>query len=104
MQRFFLGEDEDGEQIEVDESLCAAVTESDQEMADAIAADATGIGFMLIGTAADADLTVLDIDGEAATAENIAAGGYPYYYELSLVTIGEVSEDITAFVTYCNRE
>lgn len=95
----FLGKDEKGAQIDTTDSS-NTTEDSIAKMAEALAADASGIGYMqLSAVPKDGSVKVLDIDGVKATAANITSGAYNYALSFNLITNGNA--DAQAFVDYC---
>ena len=99
-QNLFLGKDAAGEQVEIDDTMCITVT-SNGEMGTDIENDATGIGYMSLGLVANYNITGLTIDGVEATIENLAAGTYTYSRNFNLLTLGDPTGELAAFMEYC---
>ena len=99
-QELFLGKDDAGEEITIDDDMCMIVT-SNGEMGTNIENDPTGIGYMSLGLVANYNVNGVAIDGVEATVENLAAGTYAYSRPFNLLTLGEPTGELAAFMDYC---
>jgi phosphate transport system substrate-binding protein len=102
-QNFFLGKDDKGEQIEIDETLCIVAT-SNGEVGTDVENDATGIGYMSLGLVPNYNLTGVAIDGVEPTIDNLASGAYTYSRPFNLLTLGEPAGELKAFIDYCKSD
>ena len=99
-QKLFLGKDDAGEEIEIEDTMCIIVS-SNGDMGQAIQDDATGIGYMSLGIAPEYNVTSLTIDGAVPTTDNLVSGDYPYFRNFNLLTMGVPAGDVADFMEYC---
>ncbi len=99
-QNLFLGKDDKGEKIEIDDKMCV-IQESNGAMGTAIEGDKTGIGYMSLGIAPSYKVTALTIDGVEATVEKLVAGEYKYSRPFNLLTMGAPAGDVKTFIDWC---
>lgn len=99
-QNLFLGKDDKGEQIEIDDTKCLIV-DSNGAMGTQVQGDASGIGYMSLGLVGEHNLTGLTIDGVAATTDNLINGTYTYFRNFNLLTMGEPTGELKNFMDYC---
>ncbi len=101
-QELFLGKDDAGEEIIIDETICAGVFDSTGAVGSAVQSDAMGIGYMSLGVVPEYDgVTALKIDGVDATVDNMKNGTYKYMRPFNLLTMGDPAGDVAKFFEYC---
>ncbi len=99
-QTLFLGKDDKGEQIEIDDTMCV-IQESNGAIGTAIEGDKTGIGYMSLGIAPSYKVTSITVDGVEATVEKLVAGEYTYSRPFNLLTMGAPAGDVATFIEWC---
>lgn len=99
-QTLFLGKDEAGEQIEIDDTMCLIV-DSNGAMGTQVEGDVMGIGYMSLGLIGEHNLTGLTIDGVEATTDNLMAGTYTYFRNFNMLTMGDPTGELATFMEYC---
>lgn len=99
-QNLFLGKDDQGEQIEIDDTMCIT-QESNGAMGTAIEGDKTGIGYMSLGIAPNYKVNSVTVDGVSATVEKLVAGEYKYSRPFNLLTLGAPAGDVATFIEWC---
>ncbi len=99
-QNLFLGKNDAGEQIEIDDDMCVIVG-SNGEMGTDLENDSTGIGYMSLGLIGNYNITGLTIDGVEATMDNLDSGAYTYSRPFNLLTLGDPTGEVAAFMEYC---
>ncbi len=99
-QNLFLGKNEAGEQIEIEDAMCQIV-DSNGAMGTQVEANPMGIGYMSLGLVSEHNLTALTIDGVAATTDNLMAGTYKYFRNFNLLTMGDPTGELKSFMDYC---
>lgn len=99
-QTLFLGKNDAGEQIEIDDTMCLIV-DSNGAMGTQVEGDASGIGYMSLGLVGEHNLTGLTIDGVAATTDNLINGTYTYFRNFNLLTMGDPTGELKNFMDYC---
>lgn len=102
-QNLFLGKDDAGEEIKIDDKMCLIV-DSNGTMGSSVEGDAMGIGYMSLGLAPNYKVTALKIDGVEATIENLISGDYTYFRNFNLLTLGDAEGDVKAFMDYCTTD
>ena len=102
-EAYFLGTDENGEQITTSDNLGKVLKNAD-EMGAGVQNDILKIGYMTLGTISNYDVHILSIDGVVPSAETAASGEYPYTIDLYLVTNGDVSDKAAAFIDYIHSD
>lgn len=80
-------------------TLEAAITNSTSVMLTSVAGDAYAIGYVSLGSLNDT-VKALEIDGAAATAENIKNGSYKIARPFNIATKGEASEAAKDFIGF----
>ncbi len=101
-QELFLGKDDAGEEIIIDETICAGVFDSTGAVGSAVQSDAMGIGYMSLGVVPEYDgVMALKIDGVDATVDNMKNGTYKYMRPFNLLTMGDPAGDVAKFFEYC---
>lgn len=96
-----LGRDSSGTQVTLDSTLATSLSTPDQ-VADLVSSDPLAIGFVPLSLVGSYEgVKVLAV--ESCYPSEIAAknGVYPLSRNYNLVTIGEVSEDVQAFIDFC---
>lgn len=99
-QTLFLGKDDAGEQIEIDDTMCIIVG-SNGEMGTAVENDVTGIGYMSLGLVGNYNVAGVTVEGVEPTIDNLASGAYTYSRPFNLLTMGEPTGELAAFMEYC---
>lgn len=102
-QNLFLGKDEAGEQIEIDDTMCLIV-DSNGAMGTQVEGDPSGIGYMSLGLTGEHGVTALTIDGVEATVENLLDGSYTYFRNFNLLTMGDPEGELKSFIEYCTGD
>ncbi len=101
-QELFLGKDDAGEEIIIDETICASVFDSTGAVASAVQGDAMGIGYISLGVVEEYEgVTALKIDGVDATIDNMVNGTYKYMRPFNLLTMGDPTGEVAKFFEYC---
>lgn len=101
-QTLFLGKDDAGEQIEIDETICASVFDSTGAVGSAVQSDPMGIGYMSLGVVPAYDgLHAVKVDGVEATVDNMLNGTYVYVRPFNLVTMGDPAGEVAKLFEYC---
>lgn len=77
----------------------AAITNNTSVMLTTVAGDDYAIGYVSLGSLNDT-VKALEIDGAAATVENIQSGTYKIARPFNIATKGEVSEAARDFINY----
>ena len=77
----------------------AAITNSTSVMLTSVASDQYAIGYISLGSLNDT-VKALEIDGAAATAENILSGAYKIARPFNIATKGELSEAAQDFINF----
>ena len=91
-------EDESGEKV--DKTIATAeITNSTAVMMTSVAGDPYSIGYISLGSL-DETVKALEIDGVAASVENIENGSYKVSRPFNIATNGEVSEAAQDFINY----
>ena len=87
-----------GEKVDMttDEAL---ITNSTSVMMTTVAGDAQAIGYVSLGSLGDS-VKALEIDGSAASAQNIIAGEYKIARPFNIATVGEISDAAQAFIAF----
>ncbi len=102
-EELVLGEDANGEQIVIDETICAAVQNSNGQLGQGVQNDPYAIGYLSLGLVENYNVKTMSIDGVAASTENIEAGTYVISRPFLLLTLnapeGKVSEFINWVIT-----
>lgn len=98
----FLGKDDAGEQIEIDETLCAGIFDSNGAVASAVQGDSMGIGYMSLGIVPNYEgIKAVNVEGVEATTENMTNGTYKFYRHFNLLTMGDPTGAVADFFEYC---
>jgi phosphate transport system substrate-binding protein len=101
-QTLFLGKDNKGEQIEIDETICAGIFDSTGAVGSAVQGDPMGIGYMSLGVVPEYDgVTALKVGGIDAITDNMTNGTYKYYRNFNLLTMGDPTGEVAKFFEYC---
>lgn len=87
-----------GEKIDYT-TLSAAVTNSTSVMMTTVSGDLYSIGYISLGSLNDT-VKALEIDGSAASVENIKSGSYKVSRPFNIATLGEVSENTQDFIDF----
>ena len=87
-----------GEKVDMttDEAL---ITNSTSVTMTTVAGDAQAIGYVSLGSLGDS-VKALEIDGSAASAQNIIAGEYKIARPFNIATVGEISDAAQAFIAF----
>lgn len=88
----------DGEKEDMT-TLDADVTDSTSVMLTSVANNSNAIGYVSLGTLGDA-VKALDVDGSAATAENIKSGDYKAARSFNIAVRAEVSPAARNYIDY----
>mgnify|MGYP002535099793 CR=1 FL=1 len=90
--------DADGNKVDntTDEAI---ITNSTSVMLTSVASDEYAIGYVSLGSLDDT-VKAVDIDGAAASVENIKNGSYTIARPFNIATKGDVSEAAQDFITY----
>ena len=99
-QTLFLGKDEAGEQIEIDDTMCLIV-DSNGAMGTNVEGDVSGIGYMSLGLVGEHAVNALTIEGVEATTDNLLSGTYKYFRNFNLLTLGDPTGELASFMEYC---
>ena len=99
-QTLFLGKDEAGEQIEIDDTMCL-IADSTGSMGTYVEGDPSGIGYMSLGLVGEHAVNALTIEGVEATTENLLSGTYTYFRNFNLLTLGDPTGELASFMEYC---
>lgn len=98
----FLGKDDAGEKIEIDETICAAVVNSNGAVAKTVGGDEGAIGYMSLGIVSTYDtIKATKVGGVEATTDNVKNGSYSYYRNFNLITIGAPEGLVAALIDFC---
>jgi phosphate transport system substrate-binding protein len=101
-QELFLGKDDAGEEIVIDETICAGVFDSNGALATAVQGDAMGIGYMSLGIVPSYDgIAATKVDGVEATVDDMKNGSYKYSRNFNLLTMGDPTGEVAKFFEYC---
>ena len=87
--------------VEIDETIFSGAFDSNGALATAVEGDAMGIGYMSLGIVPNYNLNALKIGGVVASTDNMVNGTYAYYRNFNLLTNGDPSEAVAAFMAYC---
>ena len=87
-------------ELEIDDDMCIIVS-SNGEMGTNIENDPSGIGYMSLGLVANYNVAGVSIDGVEATIDNLASGAYAYSRPFNLLTLGDPTGEVAAFIEYC---
>jgi len=99
-QELFLGKDDAGEEITIDDDMCVIVS-SNGEMGTNIENDKMGIGYMSLGLVGNYNVTGVSVDGAEPTIDNLSSGTYAYSRPFNLLTLGDPTGEVAAFIEYC---
>ena len=91
-------EDANGETVD-NTTTSAAITNSTAVMMTTVAGDTDAIGYISLGSLNDT-VKALEIDGAAATVENIENGSYGVSRPFNLITSGELSAPAQDFMNF----
>ena len=91
-------EDENGEKVDYTTEE-AVITNSTNVMMTTVAGNEAAIGYSSMGSLNES-VKALQVNGVAATVENIKAGTYEVARPFNIATMGEVSEAAQDFITY----
>ncbi|MFV0527911.1 MAG: substrate-binding domain-containing protein [Lachnospiraceae bacterium] len=91
-------EEQNGEDVDMTTTE-ASVTNSTSVMMTTVAGDVNAIGYISLGSLNDT-ITAVDVDGVAATAENVSNGTYKVSRPFNIATKGDVSEVAQDFINY----
>ncbi len=98
----FLGKDDAGEQIEIDETRCSGVFDSNGALGTAVQGDPMGIGYMSLGIVPEYDgLKATKVEGIEATTDNMSNGTYKYFRNFNLLTMGDPAGEVSKLFEYC---
>jgi phosphate transport system substrate-binding protein len=101
-QTLFLGKDDKGEQIEIDETICAGIFDSTGAVGSAVQGDPMGIGYMSLGVVPEYDgVQSVKVNGVEATVDNMLNGTYIYMRPFNLLTMGDPAGEVAKFFEYC---
>jgi phosphate transport system substrate-binding protein len=104
-QTLFLGKDDNGKQIELDETLFAGVFDSTGAIGTAVQNDPLGIGYMSLGVVPEyTGVISLDVDSVKATTDNMLSGTYVYMRPFNLLTMGDPQGAAKDFFEYCKSD
>lgn len=98
VELFGIEEEKDGEKIDQTTEE-ASITNSTSVMMTTVSGDENAIGYISLGSLNDT-VKAVKIDGEEATAENVADDKYKVSRSFNIVTGKEVSEPAQDFVNY----
>ncbi len=90
--------DASGEKVDMT-TPSAAITNSTSVMMTSVSGDENGIGYISLGSLNDT-VKALEVDGVAATAENVADGSYSVARPFNIVLNGELSDVAQDFVDF----
>ena len=101
-QTLFLGKDDKGEEIVIDETICSGVFDSNGALATAVQGDPMGIGYMSLGIVPSYDgIAATKVEGVEATTDNMKNGSYKYSRNFNLLTMGDPAGEVAKFFEYC---
>lgn len=101
----FLGKDDAGEKIHIDESICSAVVNSNGAVATTVEGDAGAIGYMSLGIVSSYEaISSVKIDGVEATTDNMKSGDYTYYRNFNLITVGAPEGLVAELIRFCKTD
>lgn len=92
-------EDENGETVDMTIPT-AEVTNNTSVMMTSVAGNPAAIGYISLGSLDESQVKALNIDGVAATVENINNGTYPISRPFNIATGAEVSEVAQDFINF----
>lgn len=93
-----LEEEVDGKKVDVTTDA-AAITNSTSVMMTSVASDPEAIGYISLGSLDDS-VRAIEVDGVAATAENVKDGTYRLSRPFNIVVKEELSDPAQDFITY----
>ena len=102
IELFGIQEEKDGEKIDMT-TVDASITNSTSVMMTTVAGDENAIGYISLGSLNDT-VKAVKIDGNEATAENVANDTYKVSRPFNIVTGEKVSEAAQDFVNYIMSE
>ena len=91
-------ENAEGKKIDAT-TVDAVITNSTSVMLTTIAGDPAAIGYISLGSLNNT-VKALDIDGVAATTENVKTGAYTIQRDFNIATMGTVSEAAQDFINF----
>lgn len=102
IELFGIQEEKDGEKVD-NTTVDASITNSTSVMMTTVAGDENAIGYISLGSLNDT-VKAVKIDGNEATAENVANDTYKVSRPFNIVTGEKVSEAAQDFVNYIMSE
>ena len=102
-QTLFLGKDDKGEEIKIDDKMCLIV-DSNGTMGSSVEGDPMGIGYMSLGLAPKYKVSAMKIDGVDATINNLISGDYTYFRHFNLLTLGNPEGEVASFMDFCTSD
>lgn len=101
----FLGKDDAGEKIHIDESICSAVVNSNGAVATTVEGDTGAIGYMSLGIVSSYNaISAVKVDGVEATTDNMKSGDYTYYRNFNLITVGAPKGMVAELINFCKTD
>lgn len=98
-------EQEDADGNKTDKTITSAeTTNSTSVMITTVEGNKNAIGYISLGSLADADVKALKVDGTEANADNVKSGDYKVSRPFNLATKGDVSEVAGDFINYILSE
>lgn len=98
-------EQEDADGNKTDKTITSAeTTNSTSVMITTVEGNKNAIGYISLGSLADADVKALKVDGTVANADNVKSGDYKVSRPFNLATKGDVSEVAGDFINYILSE
>ena len=102
-QTLFLGKDDKGEEIKIDDKKCLIV-DSNGTMGASVEGDPMGIGYMSLGLAPKYKVLAMKINGVDATINNLISGDYKYFRHFNLLTLGNPEGEVASFMDFCTSD
>lgn len=92
-------EDANGETVDMT-TTCAEITNNTSVMMTSVAGNPSAIGYISLGSLDETQVKALNIDGVAATVENINNGTYPVSRPFNIATGATVSDVAQDFINF----
>jgi len=99
-EELVLGKDANDEQIVIDETICAAVQNSNGQLGQGVESDPYAIGYLSMGLVENYSIKTLSIDGVEATTENIENGSYVLSRPFLLLTLTTPEGNVSDFLNW----
>lgn len=85
---------------EIDDTKCIIVS-SGGAIATGVEGDVSGIGYISLGVVDEYNVTAVKIHGTEATIDNVISGTYEYFRNFNLLTLGDATGELAAFIDFC---